>query len=239
MMRNFTSFLLLSLIVPAAGFSQKELSGKVRRTGSNDLVPDATIRNRTLDRYNISDMGGNYRIAANQGDTLVVSSAGYLTDTLIVSADMLAHGYIIFLDARVVALPAVTIDEKSNYQKDSIQRHEDYAWLLDKKHPVKLWNEKRRGDAPGLSFSPLGYYSKTEKDKRTLKRRLKEEEIDYYIDTKWPKEKVAMLTKLTGDSLTQFMARYRPSYKFCRGASNMDMLLYINDKLVEFKKKKD
>jgi hypothetical protein len=32
------------------------------------------------------------------------------------------------------------------------------------------------------------------------------------------------------------MIRYRPTYKFCRTANTMDMLLYINDKLVAFRK---
>jgi hypothetical protein len=43
-------------------------------------------------------------------------------------------------------------------------------------------------------------------------------------------------TRLTGDSLQLFLRRYRPSYKFCRKANSEDILLYINDKLVLFRK---
>jgi hypothetical protein len=32
------------------------------------------------------------------------------------------------------------------------------------------------------------------------------------------------------------MVTYRPTYKFCRNASNEDMLLYINEKLKLFQK---
>ena len=71
--------------------------------------------------------------------------------------------------------------------------------------------------------------------KRRLKKRLREEERDYYIDFKFPRARVALLTGLRGDSLQVFMIRYRPSYEFCRRVSTMDMLLYINDKLVLFK----
>jgi hypothetical protein len=69
-----------------------------------------------------------------------------------------------------------------------------------------------------------------------LKKRLRQEEEDYYIDNKFPRTKVAQLTGLRGDSLQQFMIRYRPTYQWCRTANAMDVLLYINDNLVLFRK---
>ena len=236
---------LLLLLLPASALAQQQsqspqppahLSGKVRLQSSNEILVNVTVSNRALGQHNISDMGGNYRIVARPGDTLVFSSAGYLTDTLLISGDMLATDYTVYLHEKVVALPAVKVTENNSYQLDSLQRHEDYAWLLDKKHPVKLWNEKRPGDAPGLSFSPIGYYSKGEVAKRRLKKRLKAEEEDYYVDFRFPRGRVSQLTGLRGDSLDMFMLRFRPSYRWCRTANTMDILLYINDKLVLFRK---
>jgi hypothetical protein len=239
-MKNITGGFFLLALFPVAGLAQRELSGKIKLQSTNEILSGVTISNRSLGQHNMSDLGGNYRIAARTGDTLIISSAGYLTDTLPVTEDLFsagANGYTIYLHEKVVALPSVQISETNNYQKDSIQRHEDYAWLLDKKHPVKLWNEKRPGDGPGLSFSPIGYYSKDEVRKRSLKKRLRQEEEDDYIDYKFPRVKVAQLTGLKGDSLQQFMIRYRPTYQWCRDANAMDVLLYINDKLVLFRKK--
>jgi hypothetical protein len=45
-----------------------------------------------------------------------------------------------------------------------------------------------------------------------------------------------MVTGLKGDSLQLFMVTYRPTYKFCRSATNEDILLYINEKLKLFQK---
>lgn len=219
-----------------ASQSRVYLSGKIRLQSSNEILAGVTVSNRHLGQHNISDLGGNYRIAVRPGDTLIITSAGYLNDTLPVSQDMLASEYTVYLHEKVVALPAVKVTENSSYQLDSLQRHEDYAWLLDKKHPVKLWNEKRPGDAPGFSFSPIGYYSKGEVGKRRLKKRLKQEEEDYYVDYRFPRAKVSMLTGLRGDSLDMFMLRFRPTYQWCRAANTMDILLYINDKLVLFRK---
>jgi hypothetical protein len=251
-------WLFCCLLIPATAISQKSplpqqppqapkpsrqlqpppahLSGKIRQENSNDILAGVTVSNRAIGQHNISDLGGNYRIAARPGDTLIITSAGYLNDTLPVSRDMLDSEYTVYLREKVVTLPAVKVTETNTYQLDSLHRHEDYAWLLDKKHPVKLWNEKRPGDGPGLSFSPIGYFSKGEVSKRRLKKRLKQEEEDDYIDYRFPRARVSMLTGLRGDSLDMFMIRFRPTYQWCRSANTMDILLYINDKLVLFRK---
>jgi hypothetical protein len=254
-MNATTGWLLACVFLPATGMCQQlpqqtrqpqsfrppaqvpsHLSGKIRLKSSDEILAGVTVSNRALGQHNISDMGGNYRIVVRVGDTLIITSAGYLNDTLPVSQDMLAGDYTVYLREKVVALPAVKVTETSTYQLDSLHRHEDYAWLLDKKHPVKLWNEKRPGDDPGFSFSPIGYFSKGEVSKRRLKKRLKQEEEDYYVDFRFPRAKVSMLTGLRGDSLDMFMLRFRPSYQWCRNANTMDILLYINDKLVLFRK---
>jgi hypothetical protein len=130
----------------------------------------------------------------------------------------------------------VVVDETHNYQLDSLQRREEYRWILDRKHPVRLWNEKRASDQPGFNFSPIGYFSKGEKQKRRLKKRLLEQEREYYIDSRFPIARVSQITGLTGDSLRTFMRRYRPSYEFCRRSNNQDIFLYINDRVRAFRR---
>jgi hypothetical protein len=90
----------------------------------------------------------------------------YQPDTLIARDYMYSESWLVDLAPRITVLPSAIVAEESNYQIDSLKRRDEYRWLLDKKHPVKLMNEKRIGDAPGLNFSPLGYYSKTETRKR-------------------------------------------------------------------------
>jgi len=228
--------LLIFIAFCPGGYAQQFLSGKVEKRGTTEIIIGANILNLKQGKHNVSDMGGNYRIAVRLGDTVIFSSAGFQPDTTVVAGYMLEEDYLVALRPNVVALQAVTVDESRNYQLDSMQRREDYRFILDKKHPVKLWNEKRAADGPGLNFSPIGFYSKREREKRRLKRRLKQEEEDYYIDSKFPIARVAQLTRLQGDSLRVFMYRYRPSYQFCRGATSQDIFLYINDKVRLFRK---
>lgn len=233
--KKYFSLLLLSAFANA-GFAQQVLTGKVVRKETTEIIPGVNVFNLSQKKRNVSDMGGNYKIAAAPGDTIVFSSAGYLPDSLVVQFSMLVKDQRIPLSPNITTLAGVTVTDLGMYQADSLQRHNDYAFLLDKKHPVKLMNEKRTGDAPGFNFSPIGYFSKKEKDKRRLKKRLAQEEEDRYIDYKFPASKVAQLTGLKGEALRQFMIRYRPSYKFCRKANSQDMLQYINEKLKLFKK---
>jgi hypothetical protein len=232
--KKYFSLLLLSAFAHT-GFAQQVLTGKIVRKESTEIIPGVNVYNLSQKKRNISDMGGNYKIVAAPGDTIIFSSAGYLPDSLVVQYSMFAKDRRISLLPNVTTLAGVTVTDLGIYQADSANRHNDYAFLLDKKHPVKLMNEKREGDAPGFNFSPIGYFSKKEKDKRRLKKRLAQQEEDHFIDYKFPASRVAQLTGLKGEALRQFMIRYRPSYKFCRKASNQDMFQYINEKFKLFR----
>jgi CarboxypepD_reg-like domain len=216
-------------------FSQ-QISGRITKKYSREILIGVTVKNIGRGTYNISDMGGNYRIHASIADSIVFSSVAYLPDTLVVDSTWLTHQMDIGLQPNVQMLSSVVVDERRNFEIDSTQRRVDYRNLYEKKHPIILWNEKRPGDGPGLSFSPLGYFSTHEKATRRLKQRLHEEEEQSYINYKFPPGRVAQITGLRGDSLQKFLVIYRPSYTYCRKATQQDMLIYINDKLIAYRK---
>jgi|GEM_PF-1055995 len=207
---------------------------------SDEVIMSVSVQNVSQKKYNMSDMGGNYKIPAKRGDTIVFTSAGYKPDTAVVSDWMFngEDGYTVYMDPNVVALPTVRVGDVSNYQLDSIKRKEEYAYL-DQFHKVKLAGGKTFSDGVGLSFSPIDYFSRVQVQRRRLRRRLAQNEKDYYIDSRFPRAYVARVTGLKGDSLQIFLYRYRPSYAFCRKATNEDILLYINASLKKFLKKED
>lgn len=231
----FNLSILVLLSMPAV--SQQVLTGKVRQKTTEAILNAVTIVNRTQGKHNISDAGGNYRIVANPGDTITFSSAGYHADTTYVVPSELEdkEGYVVYLEPNLVELPSVLVGERSNYQLDSIQRKEDYAWL-DQTHKVRLAGDQTPTDGVGIGFSPVTYFSPEQKNLRQLRQEVKKEEKDYYVDSKFPSSYVSMVTGLKGDSLQLFMVTYRPTYRFCRVATNEDMLLYINEKLKLFLK---
>jgi hypothetical protein len=227
----------LLLLVSTNGIGQSLLAGKVRQKENRKILAFVTVTNKTQQKVNTSDIGGNYRIAANPGDTITFTFAGLRPETIIVDSRMLAEkdGYQVYLEPRSVLLPTVKVDEQTNYQLDSIKRREDYQKLYPV-HPRKLIGNETPADGVGIVIAPNDYFSAGETQKRRLRRRLTQEEKEYYIDARFPAAYVAKITGLKGDSLQVFLVRYRPTYDFCRKASNEDVFLYINDKVKIYRK---
>jgi hypothetical protein len=231
------AFAVLLLFLSIDGFGQTSLAGKVRQKDNRKILASVTVTNKSQQKVNVSDIGGNYRIAAKPGDTITFTFAGLRPETIIVDSRMLAEkdGYSVYLEPRSVVLPTVKVDEQTNYQLDSIKRREDYKWLYPV-HPRKLIGSETPADGVGVSISPVDYFSAKETQRRRLRRRLAEEEKEYYIDARFPAAYVARITGLKSDSLQVFLVRYRPTYAFCRKASNEDILLYINDQVKLYRK---
>ena len=74
--------------VQSPSFAQQDLAGKVVKRGVTEILPNVSVINISLKKSNMSDMGGNYKVPARPGDTILFSSASYQPDTLIVSSYM-------------------------------------------------------------------------------------------------------------------------------------------------------
>jgi hypothetical protein len=223
-------FLLLLSISSLDVFSQQTLKGKVY-TESDSAMSGVNIFNTRSKLSVRSAADGSYALPVLEGDRVIFSMTGYKPDTVTASFQLLLTQYDPGMKIQTVTLKGVTVI--SSYQADSIARREWYKDAYDQKN---ITGGNRPTDGVGVSISPLSYFSKASKQKRQLKKRLEKQEEDAYIDHSFPEEWVKNLTGLAGDSLHLFMYKYRPSYSFCRKTGRMEMLVYINDKLKEFRK---
>ena len=214
--------------------AQEKVSGKIYSRTNDSVVIAATIRNKSLKLLAYSGSDGSYHIFADEGDTLIFSATGYIADTVTVRLYMLLTPYDVTLDRKVITLEMARVT--SSYSQDSLNRRIYYADIFKKQPGITGFNTPAYG--AGIVFSPISYFSKAAKRKRVLKKRLLQQDRDDYIDRSFPVEWVKRLTGLKGDSLNLFMYRYRPSYDFCRKTDQQGMILYINDKLKEFRKPK-
>ena len=211
------------------------LFGKVLRKNTHEVLGAVTVHNISDNHFDQSDMGGNYRLAVRPGDTVIFSYTGYQPDTVRVDALILVDRYEVFLSPDVKQLATIKLGDLNAYQVDSLQRREDYSMFYDSKPLPMLENHNVYDGGFGLRFHPFSYFDKKATQRRKLKKRLDQEERDDYINYKFARSFVTRLTGLDGDSLELFMNRYRPSYDFCRKATQQDMLLYVNDRFKEFK----
>jgi len=63
-----------------------------------------------------------------------------------------------------------------------------------------------------------------------------DEEQDKYVDHRFARSVVLKITHLEGDELDSFMMRYRPSYAFCKKATDYDLYDYIKLAFSEYTK---
>jgi hypothetical protein len=224
-------YVILQLMISGA-LAQGQISGSIK--GNSEILFSATIQNISQHKINTSDMGGNYKIAAVTGDSLVFSHLGYISDTIVVNSMMFSERLSVELKMKISYLKSVDVDEMAKYRLDSLKRREDYDYIFKGKGNKALWDNQLSGDGRGANFSPFGHWSTEEKQKRELKERLERDDKEEFIYYKFTR-RVPKLTGLRGDTLIRFINRYKPTYDYCLNATSMDMLVYINDKLILFK----
>ena len=225
-------FLLLSSI---KGSAQQFLTGKIYKKNSTEVLVSVSIHNISAQRYDLSEENGSYRIQVVPGDHVSFSSVGYVADTVTVTASMLTADFPVYLDIRAQTLKAVRVGEFSNYQLDSMDRRKEYSWVYDH-YNTPLTEHNRQGDGVGVTLNIFRNASSKEKQREKLEKRLAKEEEEFYVDSRYNKDLVTKITRLRGDSLVQFMQKYRPSYDYCRRAANVDILVYINDSYKQYMK---
>src|SRR6201991_5224996 len=213
-------FVILLLLSSIEGSAQQFLTGKIYKKNSAEPLISVSIHNISAQRYDLSEENGSYRIQVVPGDHVSFSSVGYIADTVTVTAAMLTADYPVYLDVRAQTLKAVRVGEFSNYQLDSMDRRKEYSWVYDHGNTPRVEHE-RKGDGVGVTLNIFRNASAKEKQREKLEKRLGKEEEEFYIDSRYNKDFVTKITHQRGDSLQQFMQKYRPSYDYCRKAANV------------------
>jgi hypothetical protein len=232
MISRLIAAVLFFLCICSQVRAQLIVKGKIYDAETDSVIVAVNIYNINTKQSARSGIDGNYAIAAAEGEQLAFSITGFKPDTVTVTYHMLLIQYDVTLRKQIVTLKNVTVT--SSYQADSLMRRNYYSHIYEKQPGITGRNTPSTGF--GISLSPLSYFSHRAKQKRQLKKRLIKQEEEDYVDRCFPVEWVARLTGLRGDSLSRFMALYRPSYSFCRKNNREKMLLYINEKFKEFKK---
>lgn len=227
----FISFLFA--FISFASFGQNIVKGRVNNFTSDTIMPlpNATVKNIISGETILSDKNGNYSIHAKENDQIVFSYVNFTNDTITITPQYFISGYDAALMDKETYLKGVTV--RANYAVDSLARREEYRDVFDKPAGITGGNTPQAG--VGVSLSPISYFSKRARQKRKFKKRLVNQEEEYYIDYVFSVGRVAHLTGLRGEQLSDFMYRYRPSYELCRQLSYAEMTIYISNKFVEYK----
>ena len=205
-LKLFTAGLLF--IAAGSVHAQDLLKGEVRERGNNQKISNAFIRDINSNAMTLVDQNGSFAIRSATGHTLIITSPGYVTDTLFV-IDMAPKK--IDMTVQSIALKQVNITDT----RKTFDPHEEYPDVYQKSKVYIL--------------SPSSWFGKEAHDARRLRRYFEMEQEQQKVDEAFNEGYVSSIIPLKGQELEDFMTLYRPSYKFIINNNRVSMAVYIND----------
>lgn len=216
---------------------KKVVSGIIQDAGNGQPVRSASIKNVFSGITVISRTEGRFTASISKGNILAFSASGYYTDTLTTTDSVMALSQIIIkLRPLPATLPDVVVMGKLNpYQLDSIERRKEFLAVVGEARIPVVSRANDNGFGVGINFDR---FTKREKNKRNARDLFEITEEEAYINYRWNDSLVYKYTKMTGDTLTDFMQANRPDWDWLRkNMGEEDMLYYINKSLKKYYKR--
>ncbi|NLR65341.1 hypothetical protein HGH92_13565 [Chitinophaga varians] len=234
-MRTLRHIVLLALLLLALSHvhAQSPVQGTIFR---EDSIPAAgiTVLNKRTQSAVISDEQGRYQLNARKGDTLLLKALGFVPLLYIVSKDRTSVTH--QLQSQPLELKAINIIHY-NYLRDSLRLRQEFRREFDFRRP--RWNEVIVSAGPLIAVNINQLYKAVSfnknKKKEKFRKILLDKEKENLVEQKFNPSLVQRLTGMDGDSLSQFMLRYQPSYEFVKDISDYDLYVYIRQQYNEFR----
>ena len=148
-------------------------------------------------------------------------------------------------------LDEVHIKGMKHYNADSLNRRKEYASIFAynglsfndmfvKKSPEKPreYSAFQNSTASIASINVLQVLTLLTKNRSStskLKKALLKKEESRFLDQRFSKSKIMALTSMKGDSLENFMYKYRPSAAAAKMMNEYEMLMYIKKSYAAFR----
>ncbi|NHA07538.1 carboxypeptidase-like regulatory domain-containing protein [Mucilaginibacter sp. HC2] len=184
----------------------------------------------------ISGIQGEFSINADKAkDTLRVKMQGYKLYILPLNL-VNSKNIRIDLEAAIIELNEVHVTAKRDRIKDSLNNRKMFAKEFNSSAPklkdMIAASGSNAGLLPvaGVTIVPSEFIrALTYKHSREykLKKELIRDEQNRYIDSRFSENLVSTITNLKGDSLLDFMDRYRPGIEQIKKMSDYDIRAYI------------
>jgi hypothetical protein len=191
----------------------------------------------TSGRGTATDSNGNYALVVDLKDSISFSYLGKATMKYPIREINYYSGFDISLHVDPVELKEIRV-MPHNYRDDSLQNRKDYEKIFDYRKPGFKITDGSGGLGAGVDLNSLIEMFERNKINRTkaFQRRLVDEEQDKYVDHRFARSVVLKITHLEGDELDSFMVKYRPSYAFCKKATDYDLYDYVKLAFSEYQK---
>lgn len=212
-------------------FGQENIEGIVFDKETKQRIGRVLLTNITSNQRIFNNSRGEFALTLQQGDVLVVSKENYHADTIRYNGEK-----VLVLNLKKTAryIDPVTIVARKTPDQILSERRRDYDKAFKLADPGSYISVGDNG--AGLSIGAVyNYFSREGKNARRLTAYFQREYEDNVIDLRFSKELVSNTIGLEGESLDNFLVRYRPSYEFIASASHYQLVSYIKSKYEMFK----
>jgi len=145
------------------------------------------------------------------------------------------------MEPAAIDLDAVTIHGTRDFKQDSINNRLDYARQFNYRAPkltdMFSTDAKQPGDLISINLlTVVDVLTKKSTPEYKFNKTLLNDEHASYVDHKFNRGNVGRITSLKGDTLSQFLVQYRPTYQLAQKYTDYDMEVYIRKCFENFKK---
>jgi len=239
-------YLTFLLLLISSGVFAQQLSGVVLDKLSHKPVEYATIH--TGNFVTSTSIDGKFSLYNIRfSDTLRVTCVGYLPYTYTVYN---IHTDTIYVEPVLIQLEDVNVRTR-NYKADSLNMRKEFAAAFNYQKPSA--KDLLKNNLPSAAFvdhgsgtnggTPIGglnllsiasLFGRNKTPSAKLQKQLQNDEESNYVDHKFSKSKVEVITHMQGDSLRDFMDSYRPTITRLKQMTDYELLIYIKDSYTEF-----
>jgi hypothetical protein len=206
--------------------AQSFLSGTCYDSTIHTKLKGASVENLTTHQGTTTSIKGEYYLEVKKADRIQFSFVGYQKKILeIVSSDESIYKDIFLKSTATKIRGYVIIKGQTEYQKDSLNRASIYKDVFD-------YSQEKSIRSPISTVYEK--FSKKYKDLRKFQDQIKNTEEQKYIDSKYTPELTHAMTKLTDDTLAEFMNQYPMEIDFARAATPLELKMWIKSNYKEY-----
>jgi hypothetical protein len=230
--KSFSVFAQDKTTLPPTG----NFEGIVLEKDTKGRLAHVIIQNLNTRHTWYNTLKGEFRIDAQKGDKLVFTKEDYQPDTLIVTS---LESTIVYLQRNAIMLNEVTVLDSLHtpLQKMAASKRE-YSKIYSPRLNPDAFSSIPGGGA-GINLDAIwASISREGKDAAQLRSAIEAEYRQNVIDYRFNKSYVGNITRLTGDELTDFMKKYRPSYYLVTNYTEYEFIKYIKTSLRRYLRNK-
>lgn len=219
----------------------QQLKGTV--INAEDKLPVVNALVAIGSNHTYTDGYGHFTIDNRGSDSITVSHITCKTYRHIISRTIVTIH--IALEPAPINLEEVRVHahREEEFKKDSITNRQFYSKQFNYTGPKVMdaftGNAYNRQPGELISINPLllvQALTKKGTPQYKFRQLLLRDEQQQYVDRKFNRGAVSRITGLKGDTLANFLTKYRPTYKFIKKATDYDVEVYIKDCYKKFAK---